>query len=145
MKITKKNIEKFREEFAQKMAQEFEKEFGPIEEIKKKYNEAEWRVMMNSLKFKGVPETVENAAIALDMLYDKWEDFIDLEEYMASGDWQKDYEAEEHGELRKDIPKDVLSQDELYNCLMELDEVLKDMRRLVRHYKSPKKEKNSQE
>lgn len=145
MKITKKNIEKFREEFAQKMVQEFEKEFGPIEEIKKKYNEAEWRVMMNSLKFKGVPETVENAAIALDMLYDKWEDFIDLEAYMSSGDWQKDYEAEEHGELRKDIPKDVLSQDELYNCLMELDEVLKDMRRLVRHYKSPKKEKNSQE
>ncbi len=145
MKITKKNIEKFREEFAQKMVQEFEKEFGPIEEIKKKYNEAEWRVMMNSYRFRGVPETVENAAIALDMLYDKWEDFIDLEEYMASGDWQKDYEAEEHGELRKDIPKDVLSQDELYNCLMELDEVLKDMRRLVRHYKSPKKEKNSQE
>jgi len=139
MKITKKNIEKFREEFAQKMVQEFEKEFGPIEEIKKKYTEAEWRVMMNSLKFKGVPETVENAAIALDMLYDKWEDFIDLEAYMASGDWQKDYETEERGELRKDIPKDVLSQDELYNTLTELDGVLKDMRRLVRHYKTPKK------
>jgi hypothetical protein len=141
MKPTPKNIEKLREEFAQEMIQEFEKEFGPIEEIKKKYTETEWRVMLNSLKFKGVPETVENAAIALDMLYDKWEYFIDLEQYMASGDWQKDYEAEERGELRKDIPKDVLSQDELYNSLMELDEVLKDMRRLVRHYKAPKKEK----
>ncbi len=141
MKPTPKNIEKLREEFAQEMIQEFEKEFGPIEEIKKKYTETEWRVMLNSLKFKGVPETVGNAAIALDMLYDKWEYFIDLEQYMASGDWQKDYEAEERGELRKDIPKDVLSQDELYNSLMELDEVLKDMRRLVRHYKAPKKEK----
>ena len=40
--------------------------------------------------------------------------------------------------------KDVLSQDEFYNCLMELDDVLKDMRRLVRHYKSPKKEKKDQ-
>ena len=141
MKPTPQNIDKLREEFAQEMIQEFEKEFGPIEEIKKKYTETEWRVMLNSLKFKGVPETVENAAIALDMLYDKWEYFIDLEQYMASGDWQKDYEAEERGELRKDIPKDVLSQDELYNSLMELDEVLKDMRRLVRHYKAPKKEK----
>lgn len=145
MKVTKKSIEKFRAEFQAQFIEALEKEFGPIEELKKQYSEAEWRVMMNSYRFRGVPETVENAAIALDMLYDKWEDFIDLEEYMASGDWQKDYEAEEHGELRKDIPKDVLSQDELYNCLMELDEVLKDMRRLVRHYKSPKKEKNSQE
>ena len=125
--------------------QEFEKEFGPIEELKKKYTEAEWRVMMNSLKFKGVPETVDNAAIALDMLYDKWEDFIDLEEYLSSGDWQRDYEADERGEIRKDLPRGVLSQDELYNSLMELHAVLKDMRRLLRHYKTPRKEKADKE
>lgn len=138
MKDNMKTIEKFRADFAQKMIEEFEKEFGPMEELKKQYSEPEWRVLTNSFKFRGVPETVENAAIALDMLYDKWEDFVDLEEYMASGDWQKDYEADERGELRKDLPKDVLSQDELYNCLMELDDVLKDMRRLLRHYKPSK-------
>ena len=103
------------------------------------YTEAELRVMAYNKKFDGVPEVVENAAIALDMLYDRWDDFIDLEEYMASGDWLKDYEADERGELRQDLPKGVLSQDELYDSLSELDRVLKDMRRLVRHYKSAKK------
>ena len=32
----------------------------------------------------------------------------------------------------------MLSQDALYNALQHLDSVLKDMRRLVRHYKTPK-------
>ena len=136
MKVSMKN-----NEFADKRIEAFEKEFGPIEELKKKYSEAELRVMMNSFKFRGVPETVENAAIALDMLYDKWEDFIDLEEYMASGDWLKDYEADERGEIHQDLPRGVLSQDELYDSLMDLNDVLKDMRRLVRHYKTPRKEK----
>lgn len=39
----------------------------------------------------------------------EWHDIIDLDQYMASGDWQKDYEADERGELRKDIPKDVVA------------------------------------
>ena len=40
----------------------------------------------------------------------EWQDIIDLDQYMASGDWQKDYEADERGELRKDIPKDVVAR-----------------------------------
>lgn len=102
----------------------------------KPYSDAELRVFKYNQKFDGVPEVVENAAIALDMLYDRWDDFIDLEEYMSSGQWLEDYEADERGELGPEIPKAVLSQDELYDALTSLDSVLKDMRRLVRHYKS---------
>ena len=141
MKPTKKNIEKFRTEFQAKFVEEFEKTFGPVEDLKKQYTEAEWRVLSNSMKFHDLPEAVDQAAMGVDMIMDKWQDIIDLDQYLASGDWQKDYEAEERGELRKDIPKDVLSQDGLYNTLQELDYVLKDMRRLVRHYKAPKTEK----
>lgn len=39
MKPTNKNIQKFRDDIQQKIIQEFEKEFGPIEEIKKKFSQ----------------------------------------------------------------------------------------------------------
>ena len=141
MKPTKKDIQIFRDEVQQKIVQEFEKEFGPIEEIKKQYTESEWRVLTMSLCFEGVPEALEQAEIALDMLQDKWADFIELKEYMASGDWQMDYEAEERGELRKDIPKGVLSQDELYNSLMRLGDIMKNIRRVARHSRAKEAKK----
>lgn len=141
MKPTKKDIQKFRDDIQQKIVQEFEKEFGPIKEIKKQYTESEWRVLTMSRCFEGVPEALEQAEIALDMLQDKWADFIELEEYMASGDWQMDYEAEERGELRKDIPKGVLSQDELYNSLMRLGDIMKNIRRVARHSRAKEAKK----
>ena len=136
MKVTKKNIEKFRNEFAAKLVKALEDEFGPLEDFKKQFTESEWRVLDNSYRFEGVLEIVEHAQITMEMLKDKWEDLAALDEYMASGDWQKDYEAEERGELRKNLPKGVLSQDQLYNALKDMDGIMKDMRRLCRHYKT---------
>ena len=141
MKVTKKNLEKFREEFQIKFIEAFEKEFGTLEEIKANYSETEWRVMMNSLKFKEMPELVEELAVTMDMLIDRWNDIVDLEEYMDSGQWQADYEADERGEIRKDLPRDVLSQDALYNTLQELNLALKDLKWIARRIKSKKPEK----
>ena len=42
-----------------------------------------------------------------------------LDEYFTSGEWQEDYEADEEGLLRADLKRGVLSQDELYDFLME--------------------------
>ena len=141
MKVTKKNLEKFREEFQMKFIETFEKEFGTLEEIKDNYSEAEWRVMMNSFKFKEMPELAEELAVAMDMLIDRWNDIVDLEEYMDSGQWQADYEADERGEIRKELPRDVLSQDALYNTLQELNSALKDLKWIARRIKSKKAEK----
>lgn len=141
MKSTKKTLEDSQDQFAREVIDAFKNDIGPMNERREDYTEAEWRVLQNSYRFEGIPETVENAGIAVDMLYDRWEDFVDLEHYLCTGDWQRDYEADERGEIRKDLPRGVLSQDELYNSLMELHAVLKDMRRLLRHYKSPHKEK----
>ena len=44
-----------------------------------------------------------------------------LVDYQESGQWLKDYEADERGELPADLKRGVLSQDGLYNLLNEID------------------------
>lgn len=46
-----------------------------------------------------------------------------LKEYMDSGQWLADYEADERGELPTDLKRGVLSQDGLYNLLSEIQEI----------------------
>jgi peroxiredoxin Q/BCP len=43
-----------------------------------------------------------------------------LKEYMASGQWLKDFEADEKGEIGPGVDRSVLSEDGLYNLLDEL-------------------------
>ena len=133
-----KSIEKFRKDFHAKFNEALEKEFGSVEELKANYSEAEWRVMLNSHKFNQLPEMTKQLAIAIDWLTDRWDDVIDLKEYMESGQWQADYEAEERGEIRKELPRGVLSQDALYNTLQELNEALKDLKAIARKVKTKK-------
>ena len=69
-----------------------------------------------------------------------------LTNYMASGQWLADYEADERGELPADLKRGVLSQDALYNLLCEvkeikmsdftLSEMLTMQKTLQDHYKS---------
>lgn len=42
-----------------------------------------------------------------------------LAEYMESGQWKEDFEADERGELPHNIPRGVLSEDGLYNLLRD--------------------------
>jgi len=44
-----------------------------------------------------------------------------LREYMDSGLWLSDYEADERGELPPDLKRGVLSQDGLYNLLQDIE------------------------
>ena len=43
---------------------------------------------------------------------------------MESGQWQKDFEADEAGLVPRDLPREVLSEDALYNLLAEAGEIL---------------------
>ncbi len=47
-----------------------------------------------------------------------------LEDYMSSGLWQKDYEADEAGEIPADLPRGVLSEDGLYNLLEDAGRII---------------------
>ncbi len=51
---------------------------------------------------------------------------LDLKNYSANGQWLEDYEADERGELPKELKRGVLSQDGLHNLLCELHEKLND-------------------
>ena len=44
-----------------------------------------------------------------------------LTEYMDGGQWMKDYEADERGELPADLKRGVLSEDLLYDLLTTLE------------------------
>lgn len=44
---------------------------------------------------------------------------IALSEYMDSGQWKEDFEADERGELPPNLPRGVLSEDGLYNLLQD--------------------------
>ena len=101
-------------------------------------SEAEKRVIANSRRLEPLPEILEHASEVLEMLEGKWEDIVALDEYMDSGQWLADYEADERGEIDKDLPRGVLSQDALYDTLQELQEVLRSIRRLARKSKELK-------
>ena len=45
----------------------------------------------------------------------------ELRDYYSGGQWLRDYEADERGELPEDLKRGVLSQDGLWNLLEELE------------------------
>ena len=49
----------------------------------------------------------------------------DLREYMESGQWKADFEADERGEIPADLERGVLSEDGLYDLLGEVDRILR--------------------
>lgn len=65
-------------------------------------------------------------AIDIDPLFAKTDTHVKsmlsmLDEYYQSGQWQKDYEADERGELPSDLKRGVLSQDGLWNLLAGIE------------------------
>ena len=46
----------------------------------------------------------------------------ELTSYYESGQWLKDFEADERGELPKNLKRGVLSEDGVYNLLSEFKE-----------------------
>jgi hypothetical protein len=72
---------------------------------------------------------VSRVMAALDMALDEYADIKsyigDLKEYMESGQWKADFEADERGEIPDDIERGVLSEDGLYDLLDEVDRILR--------------------
>ena len=65
----------------------------------------------------------------LDKAISEYEDFKDeleaLKDYMESGEWKKDYEADEAGLLPEGLKRGVLSEDGLYNLLHNADQIIR--------------------
>ena len=71
---------------------------------------------------------VSRVMAALDMAQDEYADIKsyieDLKEYMESGQWKADFEADERGEIPAGIERGVLSEDGLYDLLESVDKIL---------------------
>jgi hypothetical protein len=57
----------------------------------------------------------------LDSFNGAGEEISKLENYLSSGDWLKDFEADEAGLIPEGIKRGVLSEDGLYDLLHEID------------------------
>ena len=64
---------------------------------------------------------------AVDAMYDALEDYLQvredihiLDQYDESGQWLKDFEADERGEIPASAPRGILSEDALYNLLTDI-------------------------
>ena len=70
---------------------------------------------------------VSRVMAALDMALDEYADIKsyigDLKEYLESGQWKADFEADERGEIPADIERGVLSEDGLYDLLESVDKI----------------------
>ena len=80
-------------------------------------------------------DEISRVLAALDEAVDEYEDFkseLDaLKDYMDSGQWKDDYEADEAGQIPSDLKRGVLSEDGLYNLLHDADTILDRARNVL--------------
>ena len=76
-------------------------------------------------KFSEVSRVMAALDKALDDYFDIQRYIDDLKDYMESGQWKADFEADERGEIPSDIERGVLSEDGLYDLLGEVDRILR--------------------
>jgi len=73
-------------------------------------------------------DEVMRVLAALEEAVAEYEDFKDeigvLDDYMNSGEWKEDYEADEAGLLPEGLKRGVLSEDGLYNLLHDADAIV---------------------
>ena len=73
-------------------------------------------------------DEISRVLAALDEAVDEYEDFkseLDARrDYMDSGQWKDDYEADEAGQIPSDLKRGVLSEDGLYNLLHDAEQII---------------------
>lgn len=81
-------------------------------------------------RIKYMEETLNEASAAVKELAAAWEKYQsvkdrleELSRYYGSREWREDFEADCNGELPADLKRGVLSEDAVYNLLMEEKEL----------------------
>ncbi|MBR6425386.1 MAG: DUF4298 domain-containing protein [Oscillospiraceae bacterium] len=64
-------------------------------------------------------EAVERFSTALEDYFDIQDAVRTLDAYYGSEDWRRDFADDEAGLLPKDLPRGVLSEDEIYDLLSD--------------------------
>ena len=80
-------------------------------------------------------DEISRVLAGLEEAVSEYEDFkseLDaLRDYMDSGQWKDDYEADEAGQIPSDLKRGVLSEDGLYNLLHDADTILDRARNVL--------------
>ena len=73
------------------------------------------------------------ATARLSAACEQWKETLEdsriLEDYYQGGDWMEDYEADERGELPKELIRGVLSEDAVYDYIFGRQELAKELLR----------------
>ena len=69
----------------------------------------------------------EELRTALDGFIAGQKRFSKLIDYYGSQQWMRDYEADEKGKISQDIKRGVLSEDGVYDLIMDYKELLLDL------------------
>ena len=107
-------------------------------EILEVYGEDALRVNHYGKVYRDIRKRVNRADVAVRGLLHNLDRIADLEEYLDSGAWLKDFEADERGEFSPEICRDAMTEDAVYELLEDVGELRKKMTRFVRATK-PKK------
>ena len=77
-----------------------------------------------------VAQWVETASATADRFPSVQEDAFELSSYYESDLWMEDYESDETGEIPADMKRGVLSEDGLYNLLLDYEALISKLRKL---------------
>lgn len=124
------------EEIQEELDQEFNKGFEEL-------SDAEIRVAEYSHRMKSVQDAVEQGWTALDMLQEQMDNIGLLDKYYAE-EWKSDFEADEKGEINKDIDSSILAEDTLYNLLDDIHELRDSLREFVDSIRYPSDDENEE-
>jgi hypothetical protein len=87
----------------------------------KKTDKRAERVSAMSAAFRRLDAIVAELNDRLEALEEAREDIAALKEYQESGQWLKDFEADEAKRIPEGTDRAVLSEDGLYNLLSDID------------------------
>ena len=84
------------------------------------------RIKLMEKKMDEVTPEIKQFSKSLEKMEKLFDEMKVLNEY-SSGEWKKDYEADEQGKIPKDLKRGILSEDALYNVLGDYNELGKKM------------------
>lgn len=89
------------------------------------------RVRMMEARLDRCTRAAEELSRACEQWKDVAEDAHTLSDYYQYGEWMEDHEVDEAGELPEDLPRGVLSEDSLYDFLLQQRELTKELLRVA--------------
>ncbi|MBQ1893791.1 MAG: DUF4298 domain-containing protein [Clostridia bacterium] len=87
------------------------------------------KAMENSLDVSA--GAIEALAAALEKYEEAMPEWKKLSDYYGSTQWMRDYEADEAGKLPKDLKRGVLSEDTVYDLIIDNRDLVARMAKLV--------------